>query len=148
MKTCSRCRRTLPVSEFRSRKRDGRTEVGSYCRDCDLNQRRVVDTRRRDRARNGAPVDREPTPMLDAGPFVAWLHSELERLGTAHDSPLGHIANQVGVHPRRVRTLLAANERLYLDTVDRWLCALDRPELLADLYPDLYVFADRERTAA
>lgn len=143
MKTCSLCRRTLPLTAFKPRLMRGRMVVTGRCHGCDLAIRRARRVGVRAAALNA--VDREQPIRLEPGPFVDWLRVELDALLDHSDHPTADLAALLDVTPECLRGWLRNRHQcMWLDTIDRALCQAGVPHLLRELYPGLY----EERTAA
>ncbi len=93
--------------------------------------------------RSSRGIDRS-RPLVPAAPFAAWLRAYAEQLGLRENSAA--FAVLVGANPRRVRSVLRAEQRnVLLDIVDAALIKADATVRvggatvyrLADLYPEL-----------
>lgn len=76
-------------------------------------------------------VDDEPTILLPIGPFREWVSEQLE-------TGVALFCERASVTDRIVWRWFNESERIELDSVDRVICALGEPQLLAELYPELY----------
>lgn len=139
-KVCTRCNQLKPLSEFwpATKWPDGTTRtLRSHCRTCGSELNAIYMQERKCRnlalAGNLAPVDAEREPRLPIGPFREWLHNEIE----ARQSAVV-VSELTGVDGRTMNRWLRESNSVGLDLVDRMLCGCDQPEVLRDLYPELY----------
>ena len=118
MKTCTMCKRDLPMDKFRRRNRRGRQERRERCGDCESELERAY--------RNG----QRRIAYLDADPFYEWLVALKGKYGTME------AARRCGISDRHVRRAVAGeHSRVTLDLVDRALVN-EGSTMLWELYPD------------
>lgn len=105
-KTCSKCKRTMPHSEFRKRK-ESRDGLRGQCRDCYRGKRKPkTDTA-------GAPGG----GRLPIEPFRKWLTWKLEY----YESNMRLLSEATGISERALWRCFNESQTVTLDLVDRAL---------------------------
>lgn len=79
------------------------------------------------------PVDAERQDRLPIGPFREWLNCEIEARGS-----MALVGDLAGIAERTIYRWLNEADNVEIDSADRVLCACDQPEVLRELYPELY----------
>lgn len=154
--------------DYRARRRAEQTDAyrERYRRDPEYARRNIESSRRyqakiradpvryeemkaKARARRQARKN-ERQRMLPTGPLRDWLEREIRSLSSAHAndqfSGASLLCTRGDVHPRTLRRWRREQDVVEMDSVDRFACRYGEPDLLRDLYPDLYEF-DEDRAA-
>jgi hypothetical protein len=136
-KNCSKCRKTLPISDFTANTLDEHAtpiKTPAACRPCLPHHHQPPTAHRR--LHRGTLLG-EPDRYVPVGPLADFLET---RLATAEADA---VAARFGIEERVLyRIRYREYTRINMDTVDRMLCNAHLPGMLRELYPELYDFPE------